>query len=451
MALRPSTQADFLALWRSILPADYTESIEAEAQGAGFDVASLQAAVFAGFEENLNVSQQAYFLRQHSIQTGVTAARGAKATTTLQLFRVAPVLGDLFVAAGQVFLATATDSLGTELALGHFLAVTDVILPAGSVGPVAVDVVAEFEGYTGNVPSGVITSFELQGRLSVPGLITSTTEVRRSVTTSNLTADRFNLGLVGRMIRFVPVGALVTPDAIAPRRVVNAYVVSGETALQFDPPFDSADILEPVQVEVEEMADLGVSVTQPNPAIGGCVDTLAAVGAERKVERNTNETDADFADRLVQLPDTVSPNAMERILKRRLTPFGISFCLHETGDVDGLMGFTWDLHPWDIGSPCACSSTEPVGSELVGDGIVWMSNGTATRFFIVCVSLVNLGDVSFAWDSSDTLGDYPAAWDLMVWDGADPIFNNAVARAYDEINAARMAGVGFTIVLDDGT
>src|SRR5258705_4075345 len=108
MAIRPSTKADFLNLWRAILPADYTAGIEDEAQGAGLDIAALQSAIWDSFEDNMNVSQQAYFLRQHSIQTGTPAGKGAKARTTLQLFRASPVLGALLVPAGRVFQALAT-------------------------------------------------------------------------------------------------------------------------------------------------------------------------------------------------------------------------------------------------------------------------------------------------------------------------------------------------------
>ena len=449
MALRPSTKEDFLTLWRSVLPGDYTEAIENEASGAGFDVPSLQAAIFADFENNLNVSQQAYFLRQHSIQTGAPASSGAKARTTLQLYRVAPVLGDILIPQGRVFLAVASDSNGGELALGRFMAVEAVTLPEGNGGPVAALVEAEFEGYAGNVWEGVITRFESQGRLSVPAIITTTSEVRRSLAVGDFTTDRFNLGLIVRMIKFVPFGTLVTPDALVARRVVGAYEVSGQVALQFDPPLLAGDVLEPVSVEVLELEDLGVSVTQPAPAVGGVVDTLAAIGAERGIERIANDTDEDFANRLIELPDVVTPSAIEHILKRRLDPFGIPWCLHETGDIDGLMGFTWDLHPWDIGEPCSCSDTEPPGSELVGQGIVWMSEGTATRFFIVCVTNTNVDLVSFIWDNTDPSGDFPPAWDMFVWDGIDAGFTGAIARAWDEINAARMAGVGFAIVLDD--
>ena len=135
MALRPSTQADFEALWRLVLPPEYTESIESEAQSAGFDIPALQAAIFAEFERNVNISQQAYFLRRHSIETGARAAGGAKARTTLQLFRTAPALGDVLIRLGTVFLAEAQDSLGGTLALGRFLALEAVTLPEGDGGP----------------------------------------------------------------------------------------------------------------------------------------------------------------------------------------------------------------------------------------------------------------------------------------------------------------------------
>lgn len=449
MALRPFTKTEFEALWRSILPADYTDPIETEAQSAGFDVPSLQSAIFAEFERNANISQQAYFLRRHSIQTGERAASGAKARTTLQLYRAAPALGDVLIHEGKVFLAEAQDSLGGSLALGRFLAVSAVTLPQGQSGPVAVLVEAEFEGYAGNVWEGTILRAEPEGRLSVPAIVSTVSELRRSVLPAEQNADRFNLGMVGRMIRLVPSGVLVTPDAGVPRRVVGAYEASGETVLQFAPPLLAGDLLAPVTVELEELEDVGVSVTQPAPATGGRVDVLSAVAGERKVERSTNETDADFADRLVELPDVVSPNAIERILKRILEPYGVRYCLHETGDVDGLMGFTWGVHPWDYGTACGCGTVEPPGSALIGSGIVWMSAGTSTRFFLICMGRVSLEQLGFAWDSSDTNNPYPAAWGVMIWDGFDAAFNELAGRVYDAIDAAREAGVGFAIVLDE--
>ena len=172
MALRPYTKTNFLELWRSVLPSEYTAPIETEASGAGFDVPSLQAAIFEAVEDNVNVSQQAYFLRRHSIQTGTTAGSGRKAATTLKVSRAAPVLGDLRVRLGQVFVAKATDSLGGELALGRFMATAEVQLPEGVGGPIDVPVEAEFEGYAGNVWEGTITTIEPEGRLSVPAIVT---------------------------------------------------------------------------------------------------------------------------------------------------------------------------------------------------------------------------------------------------------------------------------------
>lgn len=449
MALRPFTKTDFEALWRSVLPADYTDSIENEAQAAGFDVPALQSAIFADFERNLNVSQQAYFLRQHSIQTGERAASGAKARTTLQLYRAAPALGDVLIHEGKAFLAEVQDSLGGTLALGRFLAVAAVTLPEGQGGPIDVEVEAEFEGYTGNVWEGTILRAEPEGRLAVPAIVTAPGELRRSVLASEQGADRFNLGLVGRMIRLVPSGVLVTPDAGVPRQVTGAFQISGETVLQFAPPLLAGDVLAPVVVELEELEDLGVSVTQPDPAVGGRVDVLAAVSAERRVDRVTNETDEQFADRLVELPDVVSPNAIERILKRVFEPYGVRYCMHETGDVDGLMGFTWDYHAWDFGTACGCGEAEPPGSEMMGAGIVWMSSGTSTRFFLICLGRPAIEQLGAGWDSPDTNNPFPAAWGVMVWDGFDVGLLELIDRARVAIDAAREAGVGFAIVFDE--
>jgi hypothetical protein len=447
MALRPSTAQDFLRLWRSVLPPGYTTAIEAEAEGAGFDVPALQAAIWADVDANVNVSQQAYFLRAHSIQTGPVASSGAKAQTTLKVYRAAPVLGDLQVRGGQVFVAKATDSLGGELVLGRFLAVAAVPLPEGESGPIDVLVEAEFEGYAGNVWEETITSFELEGRLAVPSIITAPGEARRAVAANDPSADVFNLGLTGRPIRIVPVGALSTPDATVPRLIVGTYLASGETVIQFDPPLLEADVLAPVTIEVLEMADLGVTVEQPEPAIGGVVDTLTGIGAERGRDRPLNATDLEFAEQLVELPDVVSPSAIERIVKRRLQPYGIPWCLREASEFAGLMGFTWDWHPWDYGQACDCD--EP--ALPLGLGPVWLSDGTVTRFFIVCVTATMVEPYGFAYDSSDVVGPYPSAWDLGIWDGVDVGFNAAVALLWDDVDKARMAGVGFAIVLDQAS
>lgn len=448
MALRPSTKLDFQALWRSVLPASYTEPIEQEAEGAGFDIPALQAAIWEGFENDLNLSQQAYFLRRHSIATGPTAAGGAKARTTLELYRAAPAIGDVLIPQGRPFQATATDSFGGELLLGRFFAVEEVTIPEGETGPFEVEVEAEFEGYAGNVWEGCITAFEPQGRLTVPALITEVNEARR--TAIGATSDRFNMGMVGRMVRIVPLAPLATPDANAPRRVVGTYLASGETVIRFEPPLLAADVMQAVQIEVEELEDLGVTVTQPEPATGGRADALAAIAGERKTERQLNETDEEMADRLAQLPDTVSPGAIERAVARVLDPYGIPWCFHETLEVDQLMGFTWDVHPWDVGSPCACTSDEPPGSELIGSGIVWLSDAMQTRFFVICVTPTLVENFGAAWDSTVQDGDWPNAWDLFVWDGYDLGFGQVMGRLRRELDGIRMAGVAFAIVLDEG-
>ena len=77
---------------------------------------------------------------------------------------------------------------------------------------------------------------------------------------------------------------------------------------------------------------------------------------------------------------------------------------------------------------------------LVGAGIVWMSSGTATRFFIVCVGARAVENFGAAWDTTEQTGDYPNAWGLMAWDGFDVGFNEAIGRLWDAINKARPSG-----------
>ncbi len=438
MALCVFLKGDFLDLWRRALPKHYTEPIENEGDGEGFDVPSSQAAVWEEFERSLNLNQQAYFLRPHSTQSGPIARSGAKATGTIELRRVAPALGSIVIPPGQRLIAETTDSFGGVLGLGRVLLVDGVTLPEGTGGPVVVDVEAEFQGYSGNLVPGMVVRFEEQGRLSVPAVVLSTNQLERNaVTVAEARADSFNDSLMGRYLRLVP-GAvpLVTFDALVPRRITS---VIGQV-VTFEPVLDAADIGKKVTVEIEELADLGVQVSQPLPITGGVGDALSAIAVDRRQGKAGDETDDQFADRLVELPDVVSPNAIERKVDRILSPLGIGFCIRETRDIDGLMGFTWDLHPWDFGEACGCGLVKPIGSELVGEGQVWIDTPRHVRFFIVCVERVPISDSGSAWDFG--------AFDNFFWDGSDFGYSSVLGNVWHEVNQARAAGVAFLLVQD---
>jgi hypothetical protein len=444
MPLNELDKDGFLQLWRGLLPEGYTQPIEASE--SGLDIPASHAAIWARVERALNRSQGAYYLRPHSTQTAPIASGGTKSTGEVLLRRAAPALGAIVVPVGTILEAVVTDSFGGELLLGRFLTTEEATIPEGSLGPVAVDVEAEFVGFTGDVAAGSIVRFTALGRREVPALVDTTTRLRRSVPAYDQ-RDRFDDALVGRYVRLVG-GALSADNARVPRRVEATYVaVDGQLGIEVDLALDPGDVGAVTTVEVEELADLGVTVEQPAATEGGTPDSLGAIGAERRIGKRPGETDEEFRARFATLADTISPAAHIRILDRILGSAGIPYHYLETRAVDELMGFTWDVHPYDFGQVCP-PITKTIGSEYVGQGGVWLQPGTLTRFSVICVDPGSLGDFGFAYDTVVPLPGAPNAWDVGFFDGSALGVASVLGRVWDEINAARAAGVGFLIIKD---
>lgn len=447
MPLIPATQADLLALWRAILPRSYTLPIETEGGGEGFDLPASHARIWERVEGAANTSQQAYYLRLHSTQTGLTASGPRKATGTVELRRAAPALGDLVLPAGTVFEGHATDSYGGDLFIGRWLAVEAVTLPEGNGGPILVPVEAEFQGYTGNQGATGITILGALGRLEVPAVVASLTGFERVTTLAdNQTASRFSAGLVGRYVRLVDGSVpLVSENRFDPRRVVSTYTDGGGlVAIMVDLALDNAaDVGKAVTVEVEEWEDLGVTVTQPLPIEGGMPDALGAIGVDRNLGRTPDESDENYRRRLQTLADIITPASHVRILDRILGPLGIAYEYQETGTLDELMGFTWGVHFWGVGQ--VEFLTKLPGSELIGQGIVWLPAAKHVRFFQVVVHRSSLGEYGFFWGEPDS----PSFWSVGFWGGSPLGFNAVLAQLWAELNAARAAGVAFLILLID--
>lgn len=454
MGIGPATKEDYLELWRSIFPEFYTEPIETEADGRGFDVPSAQAAMVAAFERSANLSHQSYYLKPHSIQTESVARGPRKASGTVLVRRQAPNLGDVLLVAGTRLRAEMMSSYGDQLFLGHCLTTADVTLPEGDGSTFEVPVEAEFQGYSGNLEfPGLIVGVEPQGRASVPSIVafstSSVTRIVRRVSASEQTQwDHFTDGMVGRYVRVVQVSeSLATADVSAvPRRITGTWVNGEEVGILVSPPLDPADDNKTMLVEVEELADLGVVVSQPGLVIGGRSDALGAIAADRGQGRVVGETDDQFAERLCNLSDVVSPAAIVRIIDGILTPLGIPWRFKETGDPETLMGFTWDVHPWDFGG--LPEIVKPPGSELVGQGIVWLDYDTFRRFFIICVGRRGIGDFGFGYDYTTHPPGTPNAWDVGFYDGRPLGWSAALGALWEAVDQARAGGVGFVIMVD---
>jgi hypothetical protein len=449
MALQPLDRNGFLALWRSLVPSSYAAPIlEDDANGGvGLDPAAVHAKVWEAFEQAINRSQQAYYLRPHSTQTGPIASGPVKASGAVLVHRAAPALGTLLMPAGTVLLANAIDSFGGTLFLGRYLTTQAFEIPEG-VGPFSVPVEAEFPGYTGNIMSGFVTTFEALGRLSVPSKVFSPTQLSRVVPVAdNLTASRFSDILIGRYVRLVG-GSLTSDNARVSRQVVGTFTDgSGQTGLVIDLGLEEGDVNALTTVEVEEWEDLGISVTQPDPISGGTPDTLGAIGIDRNIGRVPGETDDSFRRRLQLLADIISPASHLRILDRILGSRGIGYRYLETGAIDELMGFTWGVHPWGVGQLALIPKLP--GSQLVGQGFVWVDLTKQTRFFLVIVDRSGLGDYGMPYGATVYPLGHPNAWGQGIWGGRPLTFNAIVGQLWAELNAARAAGVGFLILLAD--
>jgi len=449
MGCKPSTKSDYLDLWRRVLPPSYTDPIENTDEGQAFDVPSMQASIWERFEQAANTDQQAYFLKRHSCQTGDIAYGARNATTTLLVSRAAPNTGTITLPVGTKFRGSELDSYGRIYLLGDFLSTEAVTFAPGVAGPLPVPVAAEFNGYTGNLPAGQIEAFVSLGRADVPGTVITTSTIRETQSPGTVN-DRFLSTMVGRYVRFSGANPLLVSGNGLDPRLVTAYSETGTTrSITFAPALSSAtDIGSFLTVEFEEYSDLGFTVTQPDPSVGGRPDTLGAIGADRRQGRIPGETDEQFRLRLCSLYDNICPGAIERICGRVLGPYDLCFRLIETRDVQSFMGFTFDVHPYDLpGMGLACYQ-KTTGSDLIGQGIVYVGPTTSVRYFAVGVERGNQGEFGFPYDATNPLPTAPNAWDVGFYDGSPIGFDSLIGQLYESIDQARAAGVRFDIFID---
>jgi hypothetical protein len=99
--------------------------------------------------------------------------------------------------------------------------------------------------------------------------------------------------------------------------------------------------------------DWGLTCTNPASPQGGLHAMLDALGREKNVDRSGGEPDSTYRQRVAQLADVVSPNAIRRTLNRTIP--GIPWCFREAGQAtypgfffaDDVTGKTGDFFDYD--------------------------------------------------------------------------------------------------------
>ena len=442
MAFEPQDQAGFLELWRRIFPDGYTDPIENEALGQGFDIPALQAKIFERVSEGIATTMQAYYLKPNSTQTRPHSSGGVRASGSVEVSRTAPADAEITLFQGTALIGIQPGTLGQDIEITTYVFTEDVVIPAGSLGPVTAAIEASVIGYQANVVEGTIENFVERGRAAILGTVDAPDLVRdtRGVAPGFLAGDKFNEGQIDQYIRLT---GLPSGDT-QPRRIIGVTAGTPTSTAQIDPPLAAGDVGSEPNIAVLEFADLGLTIEQAEPVGGGVSAVLDAIAKDRNQGRLPNETDEALRDRLCTLEDIISPGGIKRAITRILGPAGVNFTIKETRDIDTLKGFVFDLDPWDFGSIAAIPKV--LGSELVGDGAVWMSESTLTRFFIVCVGPGNAGEFGGGYDSP--MFPDNNAWDIIAWDGFPVIYNSQIGQVFQAADHGRAAGVGFVLVRD---
>jgi hypothetical protein len=473
MAFKPFDKGKFLELWKLLFPESYTEPIEMSGDGEGYDVPSMMAKIWQSVDSSMNVAQQGYFLMPHSVQTEKAALGARKALGQLQVRRTAPIHAPITIPAGTLIQARTSDSGPIEAPAAKYI--TTLPLTIGEPGPLPLYIEAFLPGTAWNLEAppaiaGYGKGFPDDPAAPFPGSPYHESdptpwyrwEFIRTGTLSDssgfLTQDNV-LALRGLTVESIGRHIYVYPETVQEvvfPRVITAFTQTGpnDVSVTFDPPIVGV-AGEQAEWAVATYAELGVSLAQDyTPAgdiTGGLTGTLDAIGSDRRLGRAPGELDGSYRERIAALPEIITPNAIKnitgRILDQRGIPWEFLEVLPEGMNVNTpglMMGFTWDVHPYDFGQ--IATLDKPFGSQYVGQGGVFLPG--SGRFFIIVVEYVKLSlDYGLTFDD----GPLPAAWDGNMYDGNfgifDPIFLQAIQKLWASLNAARAAGIGFLIVL----
>lgn len=412
--------------FRDVSDPSYAEGLENGADGEGWDPVSASAETHSRVSEAVRRNHQSYYLLPSSQQTDEPASGPVMASGTVQLSRTAFFDREITVPAGTPLLLEQLDSEGRPAVMPRFTLAAPVTFAVGDPGPINGVAIAERAGDQGNVVAGTITGFELQGSSDIEATVVST-----SLVSDTGAADVFWDALIGRYVQFtagVNLNEVRQVTSFSQAGVISTIELAG-----------AALTLGACEVTPLEWTDLGIVVTQPADFVNGRHGTLDAIGLERRMGRQPGETDIDYAYRLNELPDTIAPNAIDRICAQILTPLGIRYSLHETRT--DLTSVILDESPLDVGGLCP--------DPLVGfSGGALLSESDSVRFFVVCVSVdLDLGSYGLPFDvvnagiNAFDSGSEPG-------DGFAVTYNQAIARLYASIDSARGFGVGFEIVQD---
>ena len=331
------TLDELIEVWRQAMDPGYTRPLETEAEGRGLDIIAGLAATFVRASEAVQLTTQSFYLKEHSTQLDPPASGGVKATGKVELRAETPTDGVILIDASAsispTIRAVSTNPDGDEIGGPVFNIVGPLPInefPAFSEGPFELDVEADREGFIGNLKAG--TRAQIEERLSFTATMQSLTASAGEIEIELVPeGNTFGSNVAGQYVRVLDGVNAGRPAALVFERE-SALIVRAQPSVVFDNQTGGT-------VEVINLSDLGISAEFVNGTSGGRNAELDLIGRERNVPRALNETDPQYRDRLSSLRDTVSPNAIRRLLDLILDAAEVEFRFLELGQPD--IGGAW--------------------------------------------------------------------------------------------------------------
>lgn len=188
---------------------------------------------------------------------------------------------------------------------------------------------------------------------------------------------------------------------------------------------------------------IGLAVTNPVRPTGGATAMLDHAGYERGIGRSPGESDDLYRERIVQLPDTVSPNAIKRAMNRVLAPYGIEGCLREPGELETFQGLFYDTP--NLSGPYAYAYDLPETPEHRFKVALDLSEFRG--FMFITLPRIGLGDFGCGYDEGG-LPFYDASPFEVFHDGYPVTQGEIYRNVWNAVEKARAGGVGFVILPD---
>jgi hypothetical protein len=427
MTFEPPTREDLLQVWRGGLPPDYRTGIEFRDDGRGFDIVVGQAAIFERVAEADAVTTQVCYLRPHSTQVRPQALGQLQAVGSVSIARAAPADAPITLVVGTRLVVQVHDESGALIDASTYETTSEGTFAAGDLGPLTLPIRALRYGYQGNVPLGRPIAFVERGRYSVPGTVTAANTVADTVGV----ADRIVPDLVGRYVRFTGLpNAPTTPRMITAVSIAMNQATTANT-ITVDGP---ALTLGAQTFEIDELADLGLTVELATALTTGRHGWLDAWGEERLCYRQSLEDDASYLARILAVDDVVSPGALVRAATRILTPIGIPFAFREAGEAFTFSGYLWYPDLYLTGS--------------IGSVPITVNFASKVRYFAIIVPLSSTGNEGTYLDT------FQGATDTNYLDGEAYLdsfpfeWNRNMQALFNEMIATKEGGVAFQILID---